>query len=64
MRASPGRLLAAGLLFWLAMALAFAWLWSSGEATEWYAFLAALTFGAWWLLRARLRTHYCEQCPP
>lgn len=62
MRPNPGRILAVELLFWVALALLFAFLWSSGESRELYAFLAAGAFGAWWVLRARRRSHFCEQC--
>jgi hypothetical protein len=52
---TPGRLVALRLVLWVAVVLVFAALWAPGETREPYWFLAALAFGAWWLLRARWR---------
>lgn len=60
LRWKPGRIIAAQLAFWAAVALLFAALWGSSEAREAYALAAALAFGAWWMLRARWR--YCDAC--
>ena len=52
---TPGRIVALQLLFWIAVALAFAALAATSETRELYGLLAALAFGGWWLLRSRWR---------
>ena len=52
---APGRIVALQLLFWAAVALAFAAMLAGSETRELYWLLAALAFAGWWLLRARWR---------
>jgi hypothetical protein len=52
---TPARIVALHLLFWAAVALAFAAMGAGSEARELYWLLAALAFGAWWLARSRRR---------
>ena len=56
------RIVAVELLFWVALALLLAFLWSAGPARELYAGLAVLGFAAWWFLRVRRRAYYCGRC--
>ena len=60
------------LLFWVALALFFAFLWASAETSELYAVLALIALAAWIALRPRQRAsaaallerrrYHCAQC--
>ena len=52
---TPGRTVALQLLFWAAVALAFAAIAAASEAREFYWLLAAIALGGWWLMRSRWR---------